>query len=133
MTISHRFHHELDPAVCVYECPYKVFGRCQYIPKLLYAEDIGLVEDKYRSPEVNEVEPEVDWLEVRDGQNKLKIIDVRQLREYQRGYIPGAGLVPLPQILPGRYELKPTASIPAARGAKARSPGTSVWNQALRS
>ncbi len=106
--ISHLFHHELDPAVCIYECPVKVFKECQNLPKRLYSENnIGFIEDEYKSTVIQEVEPEALWLDVRSGDMAAKVIDVREPREYHRGHIPGAELVPLPQILFGDYELKP--------------------------
>ena len=57
--------------------------------------------------EIREVEPEVVWQDVRSGEMAAVIIDVREPREYHRGHIPNAELVPLPQILFGNYELKP--------------------------
>jgi SulP family sulfate permease len=106
--INHLFHHQLDPAVCIYECPVRVFKECQNLPKPLYTEDnIGFIEDEYKSTEIREVEPEVVWQDVRSGEMAAVIIDVREPREYHRGHIPNAELVPLPQILFGNYELKP--------------------------
>ena len=105
--INHLFHHKLDPAVCIYECPVTVFKECQNLPKPLYPEDKAVFEGEYKSVVVDEVEPEGIWQDVRSGDKGVKVIDVREPREYRQGHIPGAELVPLPQILSGDYELKP--------------------------
>jgi len=105
--ISDLFHHKLDPVVCIYECPVRVFKECQNLPKPLHPEDIEVFEADYKSVIFQEVEPEAVWQEVRSGDKVVKVIDVREPREYRRGHIPGAELVPLPQILFGDYELKP--------------------------
>ena len=105
--IGHLFHHELDPAVCIYECPVRVFKECQNLPKPLYPEGVALSEAEHMSGVVEEVEPEGVWQDVRSDDTGIKVIDVREPREYRRGHIPGAELVPLPQILSGEYELKP--------------------------
>ena len=31
--IDHLFHKVLDPAICIYECPVRVFKECQNLPK----------------------------------------------------------------------------------------------------
>jgi SulP family sulfate permease len=31
--ISYLFHKVLEPSVCIYECPYRVFAECQALPK----------------------------------------------------------------------------------------------------
>jgi SulP family sulfate permease len=105
--ISHLFHHELDPAVCIYECPVRVFKECQNLPKPLHPKYIEVFEDEYKSTVVHEVEPEAVWLDVKSGDKAVKVVDVREPREYRQGHIPGAELVPLPQILSGDFELKP--------------------------
>ena len=42
--ISDLFYHVLNPAGCIYECPYRVFRECQNLPKRLDLIDIGTRE-----------------------------------------------------------------------------------------
>lgn len=98
--ISHIFHHVLDPAVCIYECPIRAFHECQNLPKR-----VDLVQvPRYRDvPEqsIIHVPPQELWRrmrEKREGATPL-VLDVREPREYKRGHIPDAQLVPLPTIL----------------------------------
>jgi rhodanese-related sulfurtransferase len=41
------------------------------------------------------------------GAGELEILDVRQPREYEKGHIPGAKLVPLPELENRLSELDP--------------------------
>jgi len=44
------------------------------------------------------------------GSNELEILDVRQPREYEKGHIPGAKLIPLPELENRLFELDPDKS-----------------------
>jgi rhodanese-related sulfurtransferase len=41
------------------------------------------------------------------GSEELEILDVRQPREYEKGHIPGAKLIPLPDLENRLFELDP--------------------------
>jgi rhodanese-related sulfurtransferase len=41
------------------------------------------------------------------GSGELEILDVRQPREYERGHLPGAKLIPLPELEKRLSELDP--------------------------
>jgi SulP family sulfate permease len=43
--IDYLFHHVLDPAFCIYECPFRVFKECQNLPKQLFMAEIPDLED----------------------------------------------------------------------------------------
>lgn len=104
--ISKIFHHKLDPAVCIYECPFKVFRECQNLPKQLYVDDISDFEEMNHFAPVEELEPKEVWEDIRVDEERLRIIDVREPREFRSGHIPGADLVPLSRILNGEFQLE---------------------------
>ncbi len=103
--ISHLFYHVLDPAICIYECPYRIFRECQNLPKQLYSDPMRVHDDTYAVPEPKEIPAKVLWDELKTHSTSLTIIDVREPREYYRGHIPGAMLVPLPKLLRGEHML----------------------------
>lgn len=102
--ISSIFYRKLDPAVCIYECPFRVFRECQNLPKQLYPEHIPLVADEVGKATIHEVPAEILWQELRDRERSIHVVDVREPREYHRGHIPKAELVPLPKILSGEHQ-----------------------------
>lgn len=98
--IGNIFHHVLDPVICIYECPFRVFKECQNLPKRV--ELTGIVHDN-EIPEgtVRELAPQELWHQLHADKTEQvpAIVDVREPREYRRGHIPEARLVPLPDIL----------------------------------
>jgi SulP family sulfate permease len=105
--ISHLFYRVLDPAVCIYECPYRVFAECQNLPKQLYG--VHLEDPDYMAEDVDQIEAEQLWDELHAHPEDLTIVDVREPREYRRGHIPNARLIPLQNILSGE-QLIPTST-----------------------
>ncbi|HUS94772.1 MAG TPA: SulP family inorganic anion transporter [Patescibacteria group bacterium] len=103
--VSTLFYHKLDPAVCIYECPVRVFKECRNLPKQLYLEDIPVLEQEPLLQPINEVSAQSLWEEMHNEQLHLKVIDVREPREYGRGHIPGAELMRLPNILSGGFAI----------------------------
>jgi SulP family sulfate permease len=104
--ISFLFHKVLDPAVCIYECHQRVFKECQNLPKRLYLEELGFSDEDYIAHEVQEISANDLWVEVREKQSNLTVVDVREPREFRQGHIPDASLVPLPTILMGDYQFE---------------------------
>ena len=121
--ISTIFRHVLDPAICIYECPVRAFKECQNLPKQV---DWISIPAPSRRSEIQVVSVSAqdlwDWLHPaprpgkKDGFaselvakiNELTgndlaerplIIDVREPREFHRGHIPGAELIPLRELL----------------------------------
>jgi SulP family sulfate permease len=95
--ISYLFYKMLDPVVCIYECEVRAFRECQNLPKQTYAEDVAcrieLLGDR-----VPTVAPRDLWEQLCSG-DRLAIIDVREPREYARGHVPEAQLLPLPALV----------------------------------
>lgn len=97
--ISHLFYRKLDPAICIYECPWRVFKECQNLPKrsdLIGISKIGEVPID-SAPTIT---PTQLWQELHGPEKEnLHILDVREPREYSRGHIPQARLLSLADIL----------------------------------
>lgn len=102
--ISQIFHHVLDPAICIYECPVRAFRECQNLPKQTTYLNLpgGTVFPESR---IVNVTPKQLWRRLHNGQDEKPepfVVDVREPREYQRGHIPEAELMPLPTLLEGK-------------------------------
>lgn len=100
--ISHIFYRILDPAVCIYECPFRAFEECQNLPKREGLADVPVYRD-IPPDTIIKVPAEQLWARLyhggRNGEPPPAVIDVREPREYQQGHIPEAQLVPLPSIM----------------------------------
>ena len=98
-SISYMFHKVLEPSICIYECPLRIFAECQALPKWEYGAKIpdDAIHPEHAIP---------SWLpsqlKERLSQNGSTItplvIDVREPSEYRKGHVPNARLVPLSQI-----------------------------------
>lgn len=96
--VSYLFHNVLDPGICIYECPFRVFAECQALPKY----NIGDVPAHW--VDVSRVEPlhEFTAHEMQAGINSnvdAVVLDVREPGEYAMGHITGARLLPLREIV----------------------------------
>ena len=105
--ISYLFYRVLDPAVCIYECPYRVFAECQNLPKQLHT--VHLEDLDYLAEDVAQIDAKQLWNELHAHPEDLTIVDVREPREYRRGHIPNATLIPLPKILSGEQTITTSA------------------------
>ena len=95
--ISTLFYKVLDPVVCIYECPVRVFKECQNLPKRLLPHDL-VPRIMSSSKPIPVVEPQTLWNLLRSTQPPL-IYDVRESREYHRGHVPQAQSLPLVTVL----------------------------------
>lgn len=102
--ISTLFHHVLDPAICIYECPVRVFRECQNLPKQLHAE-ITLPRLGPHPAPAPTIEPAALWQALHNAEPPLAI-DVREPREFRQGRVPGSQSIPLPRLL-GNLDLAP--------------------------
>jgi sulfate permease, SulP family len=98
--IDHLFETVIDPAICCYECPNRVFAECQAIPK--YPRDAGL--PPYR-PKPIEAWRRIDVEEALRRRRTDLVVDVREPEEHRSGHIPGARSVPLRELLARAAEL----------------------------
>jgi SulP family sulfate permease len=107
--ISFLFHRTLDPAICIYECPVRVFRECQNLPKRTDLIEVPALSRDHQ-PRGRAAVPDVTagelWQQLhgRDGQTPL-VVDVREPREFMRGHIIEATSVPLATILNNGVEL----------------------------
>lgn len=108
--IGKMFYQQLDPAVCIYECPTRAFRECQNLPKRIALANIPLV-DEMDTSHILQIEPKKlwSWLHPLPGSNGSSampyVVDVREPREFNQGHIVEAQLVPLPQILSSEVKL----------------------------
>jgi SulP family sulfate permease len=104
--ISELFYHVLDPAVCIYECPVRVFKECQNLPKRL--DLIGILPETRELEAVDTISADELWTQLHNGTGKqpATVIDVREPREFRRGHIAEARSVPLPEVASLNLELE---------------------------
>ena len=97
--ISQLFYRQLDPAICIYECPWRVFKECQNLPKRTDLIGIPRVSEPLES-NVEAVTPQQVWNKLHGPEKQeFYVVDVREPREYSRGHIPEAHLLPLADVL----------------------------------
>jgi sulfate permease, SulP family len=73
-----------------------VFKECQNLPKQTYPLSLHTA---IPPDTVADISPRDLWQKLYNGQNPPLVIDVREPREFRRGHIPRAQLIPLPKIL----------------------------------
>lgn len=95
--IPHIFHRVLDPAICIYECPVRVFKECQNLPKQTAPLNFSLASD-IRPDSVASVAPRDLWAQISGSDHAPLVIDVREPREFKHGAIPESLLLPLPRL-----------------------------------
>jgi SulP family sulfate permease len=96
--ISQIFYRILDPAICIYECNVRAYKECQNLPKQTYQLDFPL-QTEIPPESVADISPQELWQKLCNGQTPPIVIDVREPREFKRGHIPEARLIPLPEML----------------------------------
>lgn len=99
MAIGHIFNHHLDPAVCIYECPHRVFKECQNLPKRMdLIQTFGQLSTN--GAEIDEISVSSLWQKLHPHTDKTpRVIDVREPREFKKGHIVEAESIPLAKIL----------------------------------
>lgn len=107
VAIDFLFHHVLDPAVCIYECPVRVFRECQNLPKRFDLIDPGArgygLGDNHnvRATPETFLTPRDLWHTLRFAPTNQHpvVLDVREPREFRRSHIAEAQSVPLSTLL----------------------------------
>jgi SulP family sulfate permease len=104
--ISKLFYHVLDPAICIYECPVRVFRECQNLPKRLEKLELKL-EELTPGIALSELDPSQLWgrLHGQNGDTLPIVIDVREPREFRQGHIAEALSLPLSTFASGTPDL----------------------------
>ena len=104
--ISYIFYHVLDPAICIYECPVRVFKECQNLPKRLDLIDVP-DDSAWSEVAADLVTPPELWqmLHSNGSRPPLTVVDVREPREFRQGHIAEAISVPLADILNHNFRL----------------------------
>lgn len=106
--VEYLFHHVLDPAVCIYECPVRVFRECQNLPKRFDLIDISPPGIGIAGPHAangatiaTPIKPRELWETLREGSpaEHPVVVDVREPREYRRSHIVEAQSLPLSTLL----------------------------------
>jgi len=107
--IPYLFHRILDPAICIYECPERVFRYCQNLPKRLDLvcppSDVDLPLD-----EVPTLAPRRLW-EALHGNCPPHVIDVREPREYRQAHIPEAEPLPYLDLIGDLDQVSPDVPV----------------------
>lgn len=102
--IDHLFHRVLDPAVCIYECPVRVFRECQNLPKRFdesvvtpFATRLPVYDPKADAFQSAAISPQELQQRLRSPSpaNRPVVVDVREPREYKRSHIAEAQSIPL--------------------------------------
>lgn len=103
--IDHLFHRHLDPAVCIYECPYRVFKECQNLPKRADLISLPTIQTNGLDS-LHSITPSQLWDALHDSDNKRPfVVDVREPREFRNGHIIEAHSIPLANILQSAEEI----------------------------
>ncbi len=103
--IGAMFYKVIDPAICIYECPVRVFKECQSLAKRL---DLVGEHPSTSQPQIalDYIAPQNLWKELHAAKPPF-VVDVREPREFKRFHIPGARLVSLPDLLKDFHQLDP--------------------------
>lgn len=96
--IGYLFNHRLDPAICIYECEARVFSECQNLPKYPFTESIQS-PSRWQMADVPQISTQQLWRRITNGRPLPTIVDVREVREFERGHIPTAINRPLSVLL----------------------------------
>ena len=98
--VDFLFHRVLDPAVCIYECPVRVFRECQNLPKRFDLLAPSLLTRSIVA-DCPTVAPRELWRLLRAGPPEQRpiVLDVREPREFRRSHIPEAQSLPLSTLL----------------------------------
>lgn len=97
--IEYLFYQVLDPAVCIYHCPIRVWRECQSLPKCAEQASVPM-GTVVPLTAVTHIPPRQLWQRLSYGpQARPLLIDVREPFEFGQGHIPLAQLIPMPRLL----------------------------------
>jgi len=131
--ISYLFYRQLDPAICIYECPWRVFKECQNLPKRIDLIGLPKIGDAPHEA-IPTVTPQQVWNDLHaPDRAQPYILDVREPREFGRGHIPEAHLTPLASIMADETAVFPDAPIVLVcrQGRRSRRAATILQQRGL--
>ena len=91
----------LDPTICIYKCPHRVWKECQRLPKIEGEADMPICEEWMKTAVIGHVQPDELWASIMGATPTPSIIDIREMGEFMHFHIPHASLIPMPRILHG--------------------------------
>lgn len=97
--VAHIFYKILDPALCIYKCRVKIWQECQSLPKSHTPNGIPLGTLLPPNTEIPQLSPEALWQKLQREEGRPLIIDVREPKEFEKGHLPHANLIPMPLLL----------------------------------
>lgn len=97
--ISDLFYRELDPAICIYECPVRAFKECQNLPKADFVGEL-FVEESEVDLSAGSIAPRTLWQQLITD-DPPRVIDVREPSEFRRSHVPGSESLPLSSLMTG--------------------------------
>lgn len=105
------FNRQLDPAICIYECPHRVFQECQNLPKRMDLVNLS-ISAQNQDFQCATIDTATLWEAINsEDEQRPFIVDVREPREFSQGHIPGAHSVPLANILADNWQMPENQSI----------------------
>ncbi len=108
--IGYLFHHVLDPAICIYECPHRVFLECQNLPKKLDNDFPTPIHTPVPRQQIASISPRELW-DALHSPSPPRVIDVREPREFKQHHIPQAQSLPLFQLLQEADRIDPHETV----------------------
>lgn len=102
--IPYIFNNFLSPAVCVYDCPFRVWKECQALPKSNVEVTLPDGFDVGHLQAVPSIAPADFWLRLNSpsDQEEMEIIDIREPAEFEQGHLRVAKSVPMSEFFNGK-------------------------------
>ncbi len=91
----------LNPTICIYKCPYRVWKECQRLPKIEGEVNVPICDAGVTTAVIEHIQPDELWADIMDGSSTPTIIDIREMGEFMHSHVPRASLIPMPRILNG--------------------------------
>jgi SulP family sulfate permease len=100
--IDYLFEEVIDPAVCWYKCPNRVFAECQAIPK--HPQEVAIPPHRPRRVEPWRVVA-TEQAEALIADRNAIVLDLREPDEYEHGHLRDALALPLGRLFSQHPEL----------------------------
>jgi SulP family sulfate permease len=100
--IQYLFEHDIDPAICTYECEHRVFSECQTVTKHAYGDHVPSAP---LDPHGHRLQVSPDEFSKLMAHSRALLLDVREPAEHRRAHLPGARSMPLRELLSAAADL----------------------------